>query len=194
MDPIVQAIAAALSQLGISVRLGEGTDVTVIERYLAAGWGSGGKSIDYEARFFADSAERTVYAYEKTQEVSQGLQFGSDSESSFQSGTTLFRKVKGSRIGLDGRVVEYEIDLGAIPKAVKAIVQQHGWTYRPVLLRKKAMHPPGYAPAPASAPAPAPASGAPAQAPHWGFCSGCGKPLMAGARFCASCGKPVPPR
>ena len=185
MEPLVTAIAAALSQLGISARLGDGTDVTVLERYLAAGWGSGGKSIDYEARFFADPSERTVYAYEKTQEVSQGLQFGGDSESSFQSGTTLFRKVKGSRIGLDGRVVAYEIDLGAVPKAVKAVVQQHGWTYRTVLLRKKAMYPPGYAPAPAPATA---------QAPHWGFCSGCGKPLTAGARFCVACGKPVPPR
>ena len=184
---IVSAISTALRDLGVPVQLGGGTDVTVRTEFLDAGWGSGNKRIDYEALVFVDEGEQTVFLYEKTSETGSGFSFGGSTESSFQSGTTLFRKVKSVQYGLDGKAYEVSLDLGAIPKAVKETAKQYGFKCKTVLNRGKAMWPAGYAPAQPVAAA------QPAQA-HWGFCSNCGTPLVAGARFCTKCGAPTQPR
>ncbi len=177
---LVSAISTALRALGVPVQLGAGTDVSVRTEFLDAGWGTGDKRIDYEALVFVDDAEQTVFLYEKTAETGSGFSFGSSSESSFQSGATLFRKVKGVQYSTDGKAYEYKLDLGSIPKAVKETAKQHGFKCRTVLSRDKALWPAGYAPVP-------PAQG------HWGFCSNCGSPLSAGARFCTKCGAPTQP-
>ena len=77
--------------------------------------------------------------FEKTTEISVGVSFGMSGESSFQSGKTLFRKVKAVQYGPEGKVFEYNFDLGAIPKSVKAAAQAAGWKVKTVILKKNAM-------------------------------------------------------
>ena len=187
---ILSEISSKLSVLRIPVQNGNGADITINTEFLDAGWSTGSKKISYEASVFANEQDNTVYMYEKTTEVGHGLSFGGDSGSSFQSGTTLFRKVKSVQYGLDGKAYEFTLDLGAIPKAVKETAKLHGWKFKTVLNKNKALYPAGYVSAvvpPVKQPQP------PGQVPQasGGFCSNCGMPLMEGAKFCDKCGKPV---
>lgn len=130
-----------------------------------------------------------IYMYEKTTEVGHGLSFGGHSGSSFQSGKTLFRKVKSVQYSLDGKAYEYTLDLGAIPKAVKETARQYGWKFKTVLSKNKAMYPAGYVPAPI--PPIMEQSQQPPQPQAAGFCGNCGMQLVEGAKFCDKCGKPT---
>ncbi|NLI92111.1 MAG: zinc-ribbon domain-containing protein [Peptococcaceae bacterium] len=187
---ILSEISSKLSVLGIPVQNGNGADITISTEFLDAGWSTGSKKISYEASVFANEQDNVIYMYEKTTEVGHGLSFGGGSGSSFQSGKTLFRKVKSVQYGLDGKAYEYSLDLGAIPKAVKETAKQYGWKFKTVLNKNKAMYPAGYVPTfvpPAKQAQPV------EQAPqaNGGFCSNCGMQLMESAKFCDKCGKPV---
>ena len=191
---LLSAISAKLNQMRISHSTGNGADITVAVEFLDAGWSTGNKKINYESFVFLDDSMHTVFMYEKTTEVGHGLSFGGDSGSSFQSGSSLFRKVKSIQYGPDGKAYEYTLDLGAIPKAVKETAKQYGWKFKTVLNRNKAMYPAGYIPVPAS-----PMTGQPLQPQQLqkplqqaaGFCYNCGMTLTAGAVFCNKCGKPT---
>lgn len=187
---ILSEISSKLSVLGIQVQNGNGADITINTEFLDAGWSTGSKKISYEASVFANEQENVIYMYEKTTEVGHGLSFGGGSGSSFQSGITLFRKVKSVQYGLDGKAYEYTLDLGAIPKAVKDTAKQYGWKFKIVLNKNKAMYPAGYVP---SFVPPAKQAQPVEQAPQTnvGFCSNCGMQLMESAKFCDKCGKPV---
>ncbi len=185
---ILSEIGSKLSALGIPVQNGNGADITINTEFLDAGWSTGNKKISYEASVFANEQDNVIYMYEKTTEVGHGLSFGGGSGSSFQSGKTLFRKVKSVQYGLDGKAYEYTLDLGAIPKAVKETAKQYGWKFKTVLNKNKAMYPPGYVPAFAPS-AKQPVEQAPRAS--GGFCSNCGMQLMESAKFCDRCGKPV---
>ncbi|HEX2946269.1 MAG TPA: hypothetical protein VHT96_09985 [Clostridia bacterium] len=161
---LISEILPKLSQLGIAYTLEQGTDVAIACEFLDAGWGTGNKKIIYASSVYFDEAENTVYMWELTKETGSGFSFGGDSETSFQSGTTLFRKVKSIQYGPDGKAYEYTLDLGAIPKAFKETAKTHRWRFKTVLKREKASYPPGYVPPagvnpqqdPTSAPPPPP--------------------------------------
>ena len=129
-----------LTAMGISTQMGQGTDISIVTDFADASWGTGKKTIHYEAFIYANEQEQIVYMYEKTAEQGQGLSFGGDSESSFQSGATLFRKVKSIQYGPDGKAYEYDIDLGAIPKTVKEVAKSNGWKFKTVLGKHKVMN------------------------------------------------------
>lgn len=187
---ILAEIISKLSALGIPMQNGNGADATINTEFLDAGWSTGSKKISYEASIFANEQDNVIYMYEKTTEVGHGLSFGGSSGSSFQSGKTLFRKVKSVQYGLDGKAYEYTLDLGAIPKTVKETAKLYGWNFKTVLNKNKAMYPAGYVP---SFVPPAKQSQPVEQAPqaNGGFCSNCGMQLMESAKFCNKCGKPV---
>ena len=129
--------------------------------------------------------------WEMTKETGHGLSFGGESGSSFQSGKTLFRKVKSVQYGPDGKAYEYTLDLGAIPKVVKEATKQHGWNFKTVLRRDKASWPAGYAPwAINNEETVRQSSGAFQQEQPQGssFCINCGVELEPEALFCPSCG------
>jgi hypothetical protein len=128
-----------LTSMGIAAAKGDKTDLAVDAELLDAGFSSGKKKIRYEAMILADESDKTVKMYEKTTEISAGASFGMSGESSFQSGSTLFRKVKSVQYGPDGKVFEYNFDIGAISKAVKAAAQVQGWSFKTVILKKNAM-------------------------------------------------------
>ena len=98
--------------------------------------------------------------------------------------------MKSVQYGLDGKAYEYTLDLGAIPKAVKETAKQHGWKFKTVLNKNKAVYPAGYVPALVPPVKQAQPTG---QTPNasGGFCSNCGMPLAGGVKFCDKCGKPV---
>jgi hypothetical protein len=138
---IITEIRETLSALGLPAHDGNDTDIIVNAEFLDAKWSTGSKKISYEAAIFADEREEIVYMFEKTTESDQGLSFGMSGGSSFQSGSTLYRKVKSIQYGPDGKAYEYELDFGAIPKAVKEIALRCGWKFKTVIRRKKASYP-----------------------------------------------------
>ncbi len=143
---LITDILAKFGQLGISATQGQGTDILLSCEFLDAAWGTGKKKINYDAAAFFDEASQTVFMWELTKEVGSGISFGGNSETSMQSGMTLFRKVKSIQYGPDGKAYEYSLDLGAIPKTVKEVAKQYGWKFKTVLKREKASYPAGYLP------------------------------------------------
>jgi hypothetical protein len=186
---ILAEISSKLSALGIPVQNGNGADITINTEFLDAGWSTGSKKISYEASIFANEQDNVVYMNEKTIEIGHGLSFGGGSGSSFQSGKMLFRKVKSVQYGLDGKSYEYTLDLGAIPKAVKETAKLYGWKFKTVIIKNKAMYPPGYVP-PFIPPDEQVQPVEQSPKANGGFCSNCGMPLAEGAKFCDKCGKP----
>ena len=135
---IVQEIFGKLQEMGLDPTLGGSSDITVNSQLLDAKGGSGSKSITYENSVLVDEKEKTIFLYEKTAEKSKGFSFGSSSESSFQSGKTLSRHVKGVFVGSNGAQVTYDFDIGEISKTIKSIAESHGWKFKSVIRRKSA--------------------------------------------------------
>lgn len=143
---IISDVLSKLNQMGINYKIGEGTDVSIGCEFLDASWGTSSKYIGYNALVYFDESSQTVFMWEMTKEKGSGISFRGDSGTSFQSGTTLFRKVKSIQYGFDGKAYEYSLDLGAIPKAFKEAAKQYGWRFKTVLNRDNASYPRGYAP------------------------------------------------
>lgn len=128
-----------ISALGINAVKGEKTDLTIDAELLDASFSTGKKKLKYEAMILLDESDKAVRMYEKTTELSAGVSFGMSGETSFQSGSTLMRKVKSVQYGPEGKVVEYNFDIGAISKAVKSAALAQGWSFKTVIFKKNAM-------------------------------------------------------
>lgn len=135
---IVQEIFEKLHSLGLDPTLGGASDITVNCQLLDAKGGSGSKTITYENAVLVDEKEKAIFLYEKTAEKSKGFSFGSSSESSFQSGKTLSRHVKGVFVGTNGAQVSYDFDIGEISKTIKSVAETHGLKFKSVIRRKSA--------------------------------------------------------
>ncbi len=140
---MIDGIANQLSALGVTYTVKTSADIVVNCEFLDAGWNTGNKKITYEASAYFDETSRTIFLWEFTKEFGSGFSFGGDSETSFQMGKTLFRKVKSVRCGVDGKAYEYTLDLGAIPKAFKEAAKAHAWKLKTVIKRENAMYPTG---------------------------------------------------
>ncbi|HBQ65199.1 MAG TPA: hypothetical protein DD727_09870 [Clostridiales bacterium] len=116
----------------------QGTDFVIQCEFLDARWSTGHKKIHYNASIFFDESQRTVFFWELTRESGSGFSFGVDTQSSFQTGKTLFRKVRSIQSGPDGIAYEINLDLGAIPRLFKDIAKSRGWKFKTVLKREKA--------------------------------------------------------
>jgi len=125
--------------MGIAVTKGDKTDLSIDVELLDASFSTGKKKLKYEAMILLDEADKAVRMYEKTTETSSGVSFGMSGETSFQSGSTLMRKVKSVQYGPEGKVFEYNFDLGAISKAIKSAALAHGWSFKTVIIKKNAM-------------------------------------------------------
>lgn len=190
-EDLMEQVIQKFTQLGIAYQTGNGTDITISQVFLDAKWGLGKKKISYEASIYADESSRTFIMWEMTKETRSGFSFGFSSESSFQSGKTLFRKVKSIQYGLDGKAYEYDLDLGAIPTAVKETAVNSGWKFKTVLKREQAIWPPDFSVAPANSQVSAPtAKENPRQTSDEGgiFCTNFGKAMRKEALFCTRCG------
>ena len=94
-DAIVQEIYSVLESRALSPVKSGKSDIAVECELLDAKMGSSEKKIKYENSVLVDESEKTVFLYEKTTERSKGFSLGASGESSFQSGMTLFRHVRG---------------------------------------------------------------------------------------------------
>lgn len=139
-NELMQEIETQLSTIGVSVTKGGQTDLSIDVELLDASFSTGKKKIHYESMILLDEADKTIRMYEKTTEISAGVSFGASAQSSYQTGRTLFRKVKSIQYGPEGKVFEYNFDIGAIPKTVKTAAQAHGWKFKTVIMKKKAMY------------------------------------------------------
>lgn len=139
-DAIIQEIYAQLESKGLAPNLGGESDITVNCDLLDAQLGSGEKKITYESAILVDQKEKTVLLYEKTTEKSKGFSLSRNGESSFQSGKTLSRHVKGTVIGTNGKVITYDFDLGQLQKSIKELAEKHGFKFKTVIRRKSAQY------------------------------------------------------
>jgi hypothetical protein len=137
-NEVVQEIFEKLDAMGLSPSRDGASDITVNTELLDAKGGSGEKKISYENAVLVDEKEGAVFLYEKTTEKSKGFSFGSSSESSFQSGKTLSRHVKGVFVGANGVKVDYDFDIGEISKSIKSIAEMHNLKFKTVIRRKSA--------------------------------------------------------
>ena len=137
-NEVVQEIFEKLDSMGLSPTLGGASDITVNCQLLDAKGGSGDKSINYENAVLFDEKAKAIFLYEKTAEKSKGFSFGSSSESTFQSGKTLSRHVKGVFMGANGVKINYDFDIGEISKTIKSIAEMHNLKFKTVIRRKSA--------------------------------------------------------
>ncbi len=137
-NELVEEMFLELQKMGLSPAKGKDSDITVDCELMDAKVGSGEKKISYENSILVDEKARMVFLYEKTTEKSKGFSFGSSSESSFQSGKTLSRHVKGSFLGIDGTMVNYDLDIGGISKIIKSLAGKSGFKCKTVIRRKNA--------------------------------------------------------
>lgn len=136
---LLQEITSQLSSLGLPANASDKTDLAIDAVLLDAAFSNGKKKLKYEAMILLDEADKQVRMYEKTTEMTAGVSFGVSGESSFQSGSTLMRKVKYVQYDASGKVMEFHFDLGAIPKTVKAAAKAHDWSFKTVIIKKNAM-------------------------------------------------------
>jgi hypothetical protein len=188
---MISEIAAQLAQLGVPAAYGNGADIIIDATFLDAAWSTGRKQVRFEASVLLDETRASVFMWQKTSEIGSGFSFGFSSESYVQTGKTLFRKVKAVQYGPDGMAYEYDLDLGAITRAVEETARRYSWRFNTVVSRKNASYLPG---GPSSfSPPPPPASFTPPPPPppasNTVFCSHCGQPLA--GRFCENCGNSV---
>ena len=139
-NDLLLEIQTQLSALGMSAATGDKTDLAIDEELLDAALMGGKKKLRYEAMILLDEGDKIVKMYEKTTEINVGVSFGMSGETSFQSGNTLMRKVKFVLIDATGKKMEFNFDLGAISKAVKAAALSHGWGFKTVIIKKNAMY------------------------------------------------------
>lgn len=144
-------IERRLKELGITPNRDTTTDWTIHQEFLDAGWSTGTKKIRYEASILINEADQTVYMHEKTHESGGGLSIGGEGETYTQRGTTLQRKVRSTHYGPEGKAYEIELNLGAIPEAVREAAKAAGYRFKTVLLKKKAQYPAGTVPTPPAA-------------------------------------------
>lgn len=137
---IIKSIIGKLEAIGIYPTIGQETDIEISKEFLDAKFSTGEKKITYTGLALLDDSKKVLYYYEKTKEESKGFSFGSDYENSFQSGTTLFRKVKSVGYAPDGKAYEYEIDIGQITKIFKETAKESGWKFKTVINFKKAKY------------------------------------------------------
>ena len=135
---IIAKIAAEYGAIGISCSLGGTADIMVDQELLDVKFLTQKLRLHFENSILVNEQKRAVYYYEKTKEMRAGVGLGFSTESSFQSGKTLFRKVKSAGIGPDGRPYEYEFDIGRLSKIVKETAKEEGYKMKVVLSRKKA--------------------------------------------------------
>ncbi len=136
---LLHEIRSQLSALGLTAAASDKTDLTYDATLLDASFSTGKRTLRYEAMILLDETDKQVRMYEKTTETGAGVSFGMSGETSFQSGSTLMRKVKCVQYDPTGKAFEYNYDLGAISKAVKSAAIDHGWSFKTVILKKNAM-------------------------------------------------------
>lgn len=180
-EQIIYEISAKLNELRIPFNVVNNSNIIINAEFLDAGWSTGTKKIGYEASIYADEQKQTVLMYEKTTELGRGISAGFSGESSFQSGSTLFRKVKSVQYGPDGKAFEFTLDLGAIPKTVKEASSKYGWKFKTVLSRDKAGGNADFNRTQSS-------FTPPASTPVSSFCMNCGTQLGPDSTFCPNCG------
>ncbi len=138
---IVEQIVQAYQKLGVPITREQNADVEIHAEFLNAGWSIGRKKFVYDAFILANEEEQTVYLWQKTTESGGGLSFGSESESSVQTGATLFRKVRLVQYGPEGKTAELNVNLGELASIAETAAKQNGWKFRSVLRQEKARYP-----------------------------------------------------
>lgn len=137
---LLAQIAQAFANLGIAFTQEKASDLEIHTEFVNAGWSTGKKKFRYDAYIRLDESEKAVYLWQKTTESSAGISLGGGFETTTQSGSTLFQRVKIVQYGPEGKVVELDLNLGEIAKTVKNTAKENGWKFHTALRQEKAKY------------------------------------------------------
>lgn len=140
-DELIKKVCEKLKEMGVEYKLNDETDIKIDKEFVDAKFSTGKQKINYFSLAYFNEKDSAIYYYEKTKEISSGFSFGFSSDSFSQTGTTLFRKVKATKYSAEGKVVEYDLDLGAITKAFKETAKENNWKFKTVIFKSKAINP-----------------------------------------------------
>ncbi|MHB1483879.1 MAG: zinc-ribbon domain-containing protein [Saccharofermentanales bacterium] len=138
---IIDSINSQLSKINISAQICNETDITLTCIFYDTKWRTGNKKIDYQAAAFADEAQMTLFFWESAKIADSGYSTATDSEITYQSGTSLYHQVKGIKTAADGTASEYLVDLGSIKKIFRETAKHSGWKFRAVMNKENALPP-----------------------------------------------------
>lgn len=187
---ILNQISLELARLGVSFKLGHGADLIISQVFAEAGWGSDGRQIRYEAALTLDDKEVIARFWESTVEITAGMPGDPESESHFQSSSTLFRQVIFHRQTDGNRRENASLDLGIIARTIKREIHRVNWRFMTALSKDRVLSSPADAAGVNAQPGP-PVRPSPAVVHKPAVCAGCGHVLIAGAKFCGNCGRPA---
>ncbi|MCX8007224.1 MAG: hypothetical protein N3B11_03805 [Coriobacteriia bacterium] len=139
-DALVADIRAALvERTGYEVVSGARSDLEVRSAVASANWGTGTKTVDFEAVLTVSDPERTVFYWEVLKERGSGLSFGAvESESYTISGWKRSGTKTEAVAGPQGIALDYSWDYGKTRSLIEQACARHGYTFKPVLRRAKA--------------------------------------------------------
>ena len=137
---MIGSIAEQYDAIGIKYVLGNLADITVDQELFDSKFATGKVKVHYENSILFSEKDKTIYYWEQTKEVKSGFSFGFSGESYVQSGSTLSRKVKVVQYSADGKIFEFDIDLGKINQIVKTAAKENNWKFKVVFSKKKASY------------------------------------------------------
>lgn len=141
---MLDEIKTRLSLLDVQVKEGGETDFSINHQLIIEGFGGKRGEIQLSVNAFLDEQNKVLYYYEKIVDKQKGFGFSGNADSSFQSGKSIKRKVIIETIQSDGTKKTISFNTGDVSQIFKDAAKQHGWKYKTVLRRGKAIYPVGY--------------------------------------------------
>lgn len=141
---MIDEIKTRLALMDVQVNEGGETDFAINQQLVLEGFGGRRGEIQLSVNAYLDEQNRVLYYYEKIVDKQKGFGFTGNSESSFQSGKSVKRKVILETLQSDGTRKTIRFNTGDISQVFKDAAKHYGWKYKMVLRRDKAMYPIGY--------------------------------------------------
>jgi len=137
---LINLIVLSLASQGVTCEVGTTTDINISQEFVDANIETAGKAIKYTSSALFSEEKSEIYFWELTMEQISEVSTDAAMETSFQAGKTLFRKVKSTVVGTDGKIIEHTFDLGQIQKTFHEIATKNGWKVKTALSQKKASY------------------------------------------------------
>jgi hypothetical protein len=140
-QPLITQVKDKLTEKGIRFLPGRETDLYLRGEYYDAGSSAAMKKICYEASVYFDESSCKVYMWDIAAFVESEPAFPEGTGADIKSGMTLYRNVKYTKTGPEGKTSDIVFNLYEIPMAVKDTARQYGWKFKIVLDRERSLLP-----------------------------------------------------
>lgn len=136
---LINSIALDLVHLYTPFAYDQGADITIEATFTEGKSSAGSAKVSFSASILISEAEGTVYYWEQSKTSKSGLSFNAYDDN---ASSMVMPKIVTSQIyDPNGNLIEGQLDMHQIGKAVKARAKEQGWTFKTVLQRTKASFP-----------------------------------------------------